>query len=249
VHHPAQLRRGRQQLGHQPDPVRLGIGYFAPDLDARAASRIGQVRLDGPGVRAVLLCGAYQLTRARPHPLLLVLPDVVHLPARPTRAPLHSVVELLSIELDRAEPGRDGVVPALVDAMLLYILRAWIDERADEPGGWAGALTDPGVRAALESIHADPARAWTIKSLAATAGLSRSAFAQRFAEHVGGPPMRYVTWWRMTLAGRLLHDTDSPLAVLAHRVGYTSEFGFAKAFKREFGVAPGRYRTSLRIRS
>lgn len=232
-------------LADRPDST---LSDFAPDLDARVASRIGQVRVDGPGARSVLLCGAYQFTRARPHPLLGELPDVVHLPARPTRAPLRSVVELLGVELDRAEPGRDGIVPALVDAMLLYILRTWIAERADGSTGWAGAFTDPGVRAALESIHADPARAWTVESLAATAGLSRSVFAQRFTDHAGGPPMRYLTWWRMTLAGRLLHDTDTPLAAVAHRVGYVSEFAFGKAFKREFGIAPGRYR-ALRGRS
>ena len=82
--------------------------------------------------------------------------------------------------------------------------------------------------------------------LAATAGLSRAPFAKRFTALVGQPPLTYLTWWRMTTAARLLGDTDAPLATIAGRVGYTSEFAFAAAFKRAHGTAPGRYR---RLRS
>lgn len=46
----------------------------------------------------------------------------------------------------------------------------------------------------------------------------------------------------LTTAARLLRTTDAPLATIAGRVGYTSEFAFAAAFKRTHGTAPGRYR-------
>jgi AraC-like DNA-binding protein len=130
-------------------------------------------------------------------------------------------------------------VPALVDAMLLYILRAGMAER---PDGWTRALADPAVGAALHAIHADPGYAWTIARLATRAGLSRSAFAERFAGMVGTAPMTYLTWWRMTRAGRLLREPGASVRTVAERVGYGSEFAFAKAFKREFGVPPGAYR-------
>jgi AraC-like DNA-binding protein len=128
--------------------------------------------------------------------------------------------------------------------MLLYVLRAWLAERsaADEPAGWAAALRDPGVSRALADVHDDPARAWTVEDLAARGAMSRSTFAQRFTAMVGQPPLTYLTWWRMTVAGRLLRESDEPLVAVARQVGYGSEFAFAKAFKREFGVAPGRYR-------
>lgn len=54
--------------------------------------------------------------------------------------------------------------------------------------------------------------------------------------------MAYLTWWRMTTAASLLQDTDLPLPALAAKVGYGSPFAFSHAFKREFGVAPGKYR-------
>jgi AraC-like DNA-binding protein len=223
----------------------------------RPGQVIGRVDVPGPGERSLLICGAYQLGRNRPHPLLTALPDLLHL--RAGEGPgLAATVALLGEELEESRPGQDGVVPALVDAMLLLILRTWID-RVSGAGvdggtgrtggsadtrlsGWPRALTDPAIGAALVGLHDDPARAWTVAELGDRAGLSRSAFAQRFTELVGEPPLSYLTWWRMTLAGRLLRESDKPLSAVAQQVGYSSEFAFAKAFKREFGIAPGRYR-------
>lgn len=74
--------------------------------------------------------------------------------------------------------------------------------------------------------------------------MSRSAFARRFALLAGRPPLAYLSWWRMTLAARLLRESDAPLSAVARQTGYTSEYAFANAFKREFGIAPGRYRVS-----
>jgi AraC-like DNA-binding protein len=138
----------------------------------------------------------------------------------------------------------DAIVPALLDVLVLYILRAWFDEPAAHPpaAGWAAALRDPAVSAALSAIHRHPARPWTVAGLAARAGLSRAAFARRFAALVGQPPLAYLTWWRMTTAARLLRDSNAPLGAVAGRIGYTSEFAFAEAFKRAYGLAPGAYR-------
>jgi AraC-like DNA-binding protein len=95
-------------------------------------------------------------------------------------------------------------------------------------------------------MHQDPARAWTVRELGATAGLSRAAFARRFRAIVGQPPLAYLTWWRLAGAARMLRETDAPLASIATRVGYSSQFAFANAFKREFGQAAGGYRKRWR---
>ncbi|MEN3269876.1 AraC family transcriptional regulator [Pseudonocardia sp.] len=221
------------------------LSDFNPVLDD-PASPVGKVEIAGPGAATLLLCGAYQLGRGRAHPLMAELPDVVYLPARPGRhAGLKAAIDLLGAELEDPRPGGDGIVPSLVDAMLLYILRAWLDDLSAEPHGWASALLDPAVGSALAAVHAHPARRWTVRELSTTAGLSRSAFAQRFVALVGIPPLTYLTWWRMTLAERRLRDSGDPLDVIGRRIGYTSEFAFAKAFKREFGVPPGRYRQAV----
>jgi AraC-like DNA-binding protein len=174
------------------------------------------------------------------------LPEVVHLPARHgMHRSLKATIDLLGAELEDPRPGSGGIVPALVDALLLYILRAWLDDQPSQPQGWAGAFRDPAISNALAAIHADPARRWTLRALSATAQLGRSTFAERFASLVGVPPLAYLTWWRMTLAERRLRDSDDPLDVIGREIGYTSEFAFAKAFKREFSLPPGRYRQTL----
>lgn len=199
-----------------------------------------------PGSSVVMLCGAYLLDGARPHPLLGELPPVVHLPARAGQHPwLRSLVDLLGAELTGRRPGTDAIVPALLDALLTYLIRACLDQAPDHhpATGWSAALTDPAITAALNRMHADPARRWTVAELADAAGLSRSAFARRFTALTARPPLAYLGWWRMTLAARLLRQTDAPLSTLARQTGYTSEYAFANAFKREYGIAPGRYRT------
>lgn len=204
-----------------------------------------QAQPDGHQLSVVMLCGAYLHDRARLHPLMGELPQIIHLSARVGRRPsLRAAIDLLGTELERRRPGVDAVLPSLLDALLVYMVRGWLDEqpRRHAATGWTAALRDPAVMAALDGIHGDPARQWTVEELGERAGLSRAAFSRRFTALVGRPPLAYLTWWRMTVAAGLLRDSDAPLSTVATRVGYTSEFAFANAFKRAFGIAPGRYR-------
>ncbi|WP_406054401.1 AraC family transcriptional regulator [Streptomyces sp. NBC_01077] len=218
-----------------PDDHGLHDAYASDSVD----------RSGGGGPVTVVLCGAYQLDPSRTHPLLLTLPDLIHLPAHSDRHPeLRAAVALLAAELENPRLGTDAAVPALLDTLLLYILRIWFNEQPAREGatGWAAALNDPPVTAALHAIHRDPAAPWSVAKLAAEAGLSRAPFARRFAMLIGQPPLGYLTWWRMTTAARLLRTSDAPLRSIAAQVGYTSEFAFANAFKRTHGTAPGGYR-------
>ncbi|WP_439383154.1 AraC family transcriptional regulator [Amycolatopsis lexingtonensis] len=221
---------------------RVALVDFRPARPS-PATPFGRVSLPGPGARATIVCGAYRLRRHRPHPLLRDLPEVVHLPAVPGRHPgLRAMVGLLRDELAAHPPGAAVVAPSLVDALLVYMLRAWLSETDGAPG-WSGALADPVTARALAAIHGDPARAWTVERLGAEAGLSRAAFARRFTTLVGEPPLTYLTRWRMTTAARLLRESDRPLAQVASAVGYGSAFAFAKAFRREYATTPGGYRS------
>ncbi|MFI9122488.1 AraC family transcriptional regulator [Streptomyces bikiniensis] len=239
------LRDGRGHIlaDHPDTPAEVEReSQFSP------GSPLGTVTVGGDGAPTHLLCGNYHLDQARPHPLVRQLPEIIHLPAHPPRQPgLASAVELLRAELEQPRAGSAGIVPALIDSLLLYILRAWLEQGpAAQAGGWAAALRDTGVAPALAAIHAKPDAQWTVESLAARAGLSRAAFARRFNDLVGEPPMTYLTRWRMTTAARLLRESEAPLSTVAARTGYGSEYAFAKAFKREYGQAPGGYRREAR---
>jgi AraC-like DNA-binding protein len=197
------------------------------------------------GPVTVTLCGGYQLDPRHTHPLLRDLPEAIHLPAQLGRHPeLRAAIDLLGNEIGDPRLGADTIVLALLDMLLLYILRAWFEQRPApaKATGWAAALADPAVSAALHAMHREPAQPWTVQTLAAKAGLSRATFAHRFTALAGQPPLTYLTWWRLTVAASLLRESDAPLGEVAARIGYTSEFAFANAFKRRYGIAPGKYR-------
>ncbi|MCC3765778.1 AraC family transcriptional regulator [Glycomyces sp. TRM65418] len=200
---------------------------------------------EDPDATHVSLCLAYEMAPGRTHPMLAAIPDFVRLPADAAARPeLAGAIAMLDGELRAERSGGDTLVTALLDAVLMYLLRAMLEGQARHCGfdGWAAALADRSVGAALQAVHAEPERQWSVASLGEVAGLSRSAFSRRFTELVGQPPLAYLTSWRLTLAARLLADTDAPLATVARRVGYASEFAFAAAFKRDFGQPPGRFR-------
>ncbi|WP_372411451.1 AraC family transcriptional regulator [Streptomyces luteireticuli] len=200
--------------------------------------------LDGDST--VLLSGSYELDMARAHPLLAGFPELVHVPSRQGPHPsLHAVVALLGDEFRAPLPGTDAAVPLLLDLLLLYLMRVWYERPHGGGTGWCRALADPAVGRAVHAMHDHPSRAWTVADLAAVAGLSRAAFARRFTSLVGRPPLTYLTWWRLTLAAQLLRSSDAPLAAIAQRIGYASQFAFAEAFRRAYGTAPGRYRKEL----
>ena len=255
-------------LSSQGEPIALGPGdvAFLPRGSAHGLADDPSTPVSEPpttltGVRdgrddetpagrpptVVMLCGAYLLDRSGPHPLLNDLPEVIHLPTRVGRhRELSVAVELLGVELDGdARPGSDTILLTLLDLLLLYILRAWFEEQrvsGHSATGWAAALHDPAVAAALRAIHGDPGRPWTVEELGAQARLSRAAFARRFTHLIGQPPLTYLTWWRMTTAARLLRTSDAPVNTIAQQVGYSSQYTFTHAFKRQYGSPPGSYR-------
>lgn len=198
----------------------------------------------------VTVSGSYFAGLARPHPFLAELPSVILLPSRVgERSELPLAVGLLGRELGSNRPGGDTVIPHLLDMLVVYILRTYLEqERASGRAecGFAGAMRDPAVREAIQAVHRDPAHPWTVAELGERAGLSRAAFSRRFSSLVGRSPLAYVTWWRLTTAARMLGEGNAPISAIAIKVGYSSQFAFANAFKREFGHSPGRYRETAR---
>jgi transcriptional regulator GlxA family with amidase domain len=108
--------------------------------------------------------------------------------------------------------------------------------------GWLAGLRDRFVGRALSLMHSQPANGWTIEELGRQVGLSRSALHERFAEMIGQPPMQYLTHWRVQLASRMLRETPASVLSIAAKVGYDSEAGFGRVFKRVVGVPPATWR-------
>ncbi len=208
----------------------------------------GAVHVPGTGPLTGLVCGRLQFEDPRNHPVLSVLPRVVHLRSAEGKAIpwLESTLRFIACESSSDRPGSDTVVNRLADILFIQIVRGYLNTTPNDSRGWLRALTDPQIGASLGLIHAEPEQSWTVANLASKVGMSRSTFAGRFSELVGEPPLHYITRWRMQKAAALLREGRATLADIADRVGYDSEAAFSKAFKRWVGSAPGAYRRASR---
>lgn len=193
--------------------------------------------------RTELVCGSYTLAFTEIHPVLRLLPAIIHVPGVELRADpdLQACLDVLLRELAKRDVGSERVVARLLEILFVLVLRRWLDANPDRPG-WLGALRDEPIGRALVALHTTPARPWTVAMLAREVGMSRPVLARRFQHKVGETPLGYLRKLRLDLATQMLVDSAEPLAAIAASVGYTSEFAFNRAFARERGVPPGRYR-------
>jgi AraC-like DNA-binding protein len=186
-----------------------------------------------------LLTGTYNLEGAVSQRLLRALPALLVLRADEWDCP---VIPLLADEIVKDEPGQEAVLDRLLDLLLIAVLRAWFARPEAEAPGWYRAYGDPVVGRALRLLHHDPAHPWTVDELARETGASRAAFARRFNELVGEPPMSFLAEWRIALAADLLLEPGATIGSVAHEVGYGSPFALSAAFKRLRGVSPREHR-------
>ena len=187
----------------------------------------------------VLLTGVYLMEGEVTRRLLRTLPRTMVLRAGELDTPL---LDLLGDEVVRDAPGQEAVLDRLLDLLLITLLRTWFERPGSQPPPWYVAQGDAVVGPALRLVQHHPEHPWTVAELAARAGVSRAAFARRFADLVGEPPMAFLTSWRIALAADLLLDREATIGSVARQVGYATPFALSAAFKRERGVSPRDHR-------
>ena len=208
------------------------------------------IELDGGGAPTQLLCG-YMACDARLGKLLLGgLPSIVRVDVRASHGDgwVESAVRYALIEAKSGRPGGEGVLSKLAEVLFIEMLRIHVTTQGPGMQGWQAGVGDRVVGAALHAIHAHPARDWTLGSLAAHVGSSRSVLAERFQQLVGTTTMQYLTQWRMLLAANLLARSNGTLLRIAEEVGYETDTAFSRAFRREYGVPPATWRRQQMLR-
>lgn len=249
-HAPVELRAGDLALvphGRGHDLV-SGPGSGPP----RRVERLPQdyltehysvLRHGGGGPATQLVCGVVGFDEPVVRELVRALPPVLLAAGAPA---VRDTVRLMAEELSHPRPGGEVVATRLADVLVVQAIRGWLEHDPGAREGWLRALDDERVGRALEAVHAEPGRPWTLDGLARTAAMSRSAFAARFTSLVGETPMAYVTRWRMLLAQARLTQDDTTVAALAAELGYRSEAAFSRAFTRTMGRTPGSVRRESR---
>lgn len=201
----------------------------APEGEVRHGRQSGP-----PDVR--LLGGYFMFDSPDAALMVSLLPALVHVRGAPR---LSVLVRLVAEETNDRRSGRDLVLTRLVEVLLVEALRSI--SHGDAPPGLLRGLSDARLAPAIRHMHDHVARSWTVSDLAKTAGLSRSAFFDRFSRTVGLPPMEYLLAWRMAVARDLLRRREFSIDEVAERIGYGSASTFSTAFSRHVGQPPGRY--------
>jgi AraC-like DNA-binding protein len=229
--------------GHE---VRSNARAPAPsvlDLPQEMVSdRYALLRHGGGGEGTTLICGIVRFEHHAARDLVERLPPILRIDALdPTHGDrVHGILRMMAEEARQLAAGGEAVLTRLADILVVQAVRAWLASRDPEQlDGWLGAFRDPRVGRALGVIHRDPTRDWDVAALGRVAGMSRSAFAARFAAVVGETPAHYVMRVRMQVARDQLRVPGTTAGEVAARLGYQSEAAFCRAFKRCTGITPG----------
>ena len=206
------------------------------------------LRAGGGGAATRVVCG---FMAGDPHlfrPLLAGLPPVfrVNLRGDASGRWLQDAILQLVREAAAQDPGGRAVLAKLSEALFVETLRRYAAGRPEHRAGWLAAAQDALVGRCLALLHGRPEHPWTLASLAGAVGVSRSALAERFPRCLGETPMTYLARTRLQMAARALARTAKGVAEIGLSVGYESEAAFHRAFKREFGVPPARFRRDRR---
>jgi len=210
----------------------------------RVSERYEVMRYGGGGALTQLTCGVVSFDHQAGQQLIAQLPGILQIDSLDDEdgSWLQSSLRFIAREARELRPGGETVITHLADIIIIQAIRSWIDTAPEANRGWLAALRDNHVGRALAAIHRQPEKDWTVASLAKEVGMSRSGFSARFTQLVGESAKHYLTQWRMQLARAQLQESSVSLTRLAEGLGYRSEAAFCRAFKRVFGVPPGRVR-------
>ena len=195
-----------------------------------------------------VICGFLGCDAAPFNPLIASLPRLLIIRRAKENDLLDQLIDLTMAEARRADAGGASVRLGLAELMFVEAIRRHA-AASKGSAGWLTGLGDAVVGRALSTLHSDPVRDWTLKSLAGAVGASRSVLAERFASQVGQGPIQYLTQWRIQLAARRLVEGNDKVGAIAFDVGYRSEAAFSRAFKRVAGVSPAEWRRDGRTQA
>lgn len=242
-------------LDGQAEAVRLEAGdavFLLRDLAYRLSSdqnpvsacaqpRQAMQALDataGDGVG--LVCGFFHFRPGLSSLIVEGLADWILLRANEPAG--HAARALFGLILEECErlPPSQTLLERLTHLLFLYVLRQQV--HAGQPlGGLVALARQPAFAALLVQLIEQPGQAWTLESMAACTGLSRSAFFKRFNELAGQSPGQVLLALRMRHASQLL-QAGNTVEQVGTQVGYQSVAAFTRAFAKAVGVQPGAYR-------
>ena len=229
---------------------RIGNGRHVTPLDVSDAlpgllqRGLQPLMAGGGGTVSKFICGYLACDPHLSQAFLTGLPPLIRLNVRDDVSGqwLENSLRFSVAQAASRDAGTLEVLAKLSEVFVAEALRRYQRELPPGQTGWLAGAREPAVGRALMLMHHRSAHPWTLPSLAHEVGVSRSVLSERFRHYLGESPIAYLTRWRLRLGARALTSTDHTVAQIALHVGYESEAAFNRAFKREYGHPPARYR-------
>ncbi|MCM3904507.1 MAG: AraC family transcriptional regulator [Pyrinomonadaceae bacterium] len=152
----------------------------------------------------------------------------------------------LATELTDESPGREIVLGALVEQVVVHLLRHYSNiRRSEELEISRVGLIDRRIRRSVELMHAQLEQDLTLKEIASASYLSPFHFVRVFKKLTGTTPHAYLASIRTSRAQLLLAEPNLSITEISLRVGYSSPSHFTKAFRQATGLTPRAFRKAL----
>jgi AraC family transcriptional regulator, activator of mtrCDE len=190
---------------------------------------------EGKGAFTSLICGQFEFSERARKLLVSFLPPLILVHPTDAGDQFATVMRLLADEGQRKLQGSEVVMDKLSDALFVMLLRHYLLS-VEKPQGILAGLADDKLCKAISIMHKKPGTEWTLPLLSEIAGMSRTAFSEKFSQLVGQTPVAYLAEYRMQEAERLMLDPNNSVKKIAEDLGYGTEASFRKAFKRVTGL-------------
>lgn len=219
-----------REIPHQMYPTSVQTGeQITLDFDQAE-------HLEGTG----MLCGQACFHHQGSSHLLDALPQAFIVRQHEQNDWCRNLVDMIMAESVSPNVASQAIINRLSELIFIYALRQYLLEN-DQNIGLLALYSDIRIKKAISAIHSTPDYNWTLEKLANEAGMSRTAFTEKFRKISGWTPARYLAWWRMQLAWNKLSEGIAS-AEVAVQIGYKSEAAFSRAFQKHFGTTAGKIR-------
>lgn len=194
-----------------------------------------------------MLCGHFTFRQGASHPVLDALPGFLHVNSeqRAANPILDDVLRLLARCMAKNASGGDAAMIRLAEVVFVETVQAGA-MHSESLQNVLRAFSDEKISRALDLIHSNPEKNWSVEALASQVAMSRSRFADRFSLLMGTGPMAYLADWRLQRAMQQLQNSRVSVQEIACRSGYKSSSAFTRAFTEKLGLSPSQYRLSSR---
>ena len=183
------------------------------------------------GTRGEDLTACFTLARERQFALMR--------PGEEERERLREHLDRLERALEDREFGGDLLQRTCFLQLLIFLNRTMGRDRTDRDA--SVSRYDPKIAQALSYINDHLSEELSVEVLAGQVYTSKYHFMRRFKQLTGCPVHRYITQKRLLAAAGLLRGGASAQAAAA-QCGFQDYSAFHRAFRKQFGAAPGAFR-------